>query len=1841
MRHSDGNIRSSTVWIEGVDPTCKDNREPTGSPCVFPFNYKGVNYDSCTEVESAGAPWCGTEGWPITTGYTTGNNNWGYCGSYCNVVDACDVSVAGTFDVAADDPCLVECAEGYVGSLGYYSCATDDSALLLTQTGGETCTPVVTCASLDLGTDTTGVVPKPTSTQPCTLTNGIVQGLDSGATCDLSCDSGYVGADASIYCTATNNGDPMNWVGGGSSISCEPIRCASIESAPWWDAETFVLVGGHATSTRLAVGDAAVIVQCGNGYTGSVTASVTCPSDASDMQHPVIDVVPQCLEISCAPFSFGTGTAERTVGMIAEGVLPCGERQVLSTVTVPMCTVGCKPGYVMGDPTQSGNVTCPRASATQNSDPVVDLTCEEITCTPLAMNETKGVVGGGRQEPSFDSEQVTSCFDGVELKAVTNKYCSVTCKQGFSRRNNSHGSPHDNEISYYKCRTNSAVGLDPKACDDNAETGGCKGYPEEFACVEHTCAPFDINDFDPNFVETGSEGLGCTPGLVLSTNTQSECTLRCKNGGTNAQSISVRCPPNAAQDDPLVVDSFQCTGIQCPPISFTDGVIGDPSSGKRCALNAEMYETDYCTVACESGYSATNGNAPHRIMCVNINGTYAGLETSFSCTENSCAPFSFPPGVVGSETAASACYENIVLSTQTLVSCEVECAKGFERAAGSSSVVTCPSNAAPGASAESSISCTEIECAPLDFPIGVGSVTCVEGGRLSADPTSESHACTVQCLDGFTTVFSQDGGVTTLTCPEDAEDGDVVDGFDKIACVENHCAPLEFPVGAVPAFRAIDGSTDSSLGCDRGEELSTQRRSACGLECGPGYVESVSNASLAACKAFDTQVVCSSAGARCVWDEESQRCASAVRCASNATVEESVSMDLTCVLALTRIEMRCATPGCTRWGEGDSDAGEGGGGGGRRRSLSVSAFAGRALADADKRSSTSTLASSCSSDDGHDVASLVTASSSITVSTEGGDVVDFEGFDGNVTCDPSDSTEQRSELFLLSGAFGVEDSADVPTTASPSSGTCDLLSSLTSSVGDRTLRCKIPSGLGQHQALRLFRGRGLCARALAEDSGNSADDIDVTFENTNILDDCFMSYADPIISDAEGCMRGDKCSRDGGNVVTVNGYNFGKSDALIFVNGQECFNATHGDATSTDDCASSSTSSSTTPCHRTMTCTIPPLTSWQTSGGNQVLLVQSQLFVASTDAVHYDECNTGHRQVEASNACEECEPGRYSDVLDAYECAACPVGTASGAFGVSVCEPCDQGSVADGEGFTKCTQCPGGKKADVGGSNCVDCDIWYLGEGAGSNCETPVFGILLAVFGNIFVALFAIVVWRRYFALQKTIDYQKTLVSSRDDEIRLMTDAWRISWEQIEIEKELARGGGGIVYKGKMSGTEVAVKTIFETIKVDLASQQEVRWMQRARHPRLVLFFGCGRAPDNNIFVCIEFMANGDLLRLLETSRADGRPLPWHERFQYLVDVAEACEYVHLNLGSIHRDLKSENVLLSVENGILRAKVADFGLSRIVGGGAGKKGTKRERSSRSGRLSCHIRGGGSIGENQGSLNVLDVDTTTSASRSDILLAHQSNMMTSGKGTVAYMAPELLTKEVMRSKNAPYSQAVDTFAFGVIMWEVCELKRAWGDEKWSANIIKTVIGGQRLPLSSSYILPYTSPPVGYVELMRVCWTQHPKDRPTFDRILDGLLAIIDSSGLNPVTQQRQSMVASSSSSASSSSPPPRRMPDVESAAVRAKSLLPKPPTPLSATADQWRLRHTGHEVKIRDRPPRAPKNKLSLSDVLRRSHHAIELEASGSEEDCAKREVSSKRDDDLFGSNGDGGWMDRL
>ncbi|XP_017651987.1 interleukin-1 receptor-associated kinase 4 isoform X2 [Nannospalax galili] len=143
----------------------------------------------------------------------------------------------------------------------------------------------------------------------------------------------------------------------------------------------------------------------------------------------------------------------------------------------------------------------------------------------------------------------------------------------------------------------------------------------------------------------------------------------------------------------------------------------------------------------------------------------------------------------------------------------------------------------------------------------------------------------------------------------------------------------------------------------------------------------------------------------------------------------------------------------------------------------------------------------------------------------------------------------------------------------------------------------------------------------------------------------------------------------------------------------------------------------------------------------------------------------------------------------------------------------------------------------------------------------------------------------------------------------------------------MGEGGFGVVYKGCVNNTTVAVKKLGAMVDIsteELKQQfdQEIKVMAKCQHENLVKLLGFSSDADDLCLV-YAYMPNGSLLDRL--SCLDGTPpLPWHTRCKIAQGAANGIRFLHEN-HHIHRDIKSANILLDKD---FTAKVSDFGLAR-------------------------------------------------------------------------------------------------------------------------------------------------------------------------------------------------------------------------------------------------------------------------------------------------------------------------
>lgn len=160
-------------------------------------------------------------------------------------------------------------------------------------------------------------------------------------------------------------------------------------------------------------------------------------------------------------------------------------------------------------------------------------------------------------------------------------------------------------------------------------------------------------------------------------------------------------------------------------------------------------------------------------------------------------------------------------------------------------------------------------------------------------------------------------------------------------------------------------------------------------------------------------------------------------------------------------------------------------------------------------------------------------------------------------------------------------------------------------------------------------------------------------------------------------------------------------------------------------------------------------------------------------------------------------------------------------------------------------------------------------------------------------------------------------------------DEWTIDLRKLNMGPPFAQGAFGKLYKGTYNCEDVAVKILERpednTEKAQILEQQftqEVKMLATLRHQNVVRFIGACKKP---MVWCIvtEYAKGGSVRQSL--AKRQNRPVPLKVAVKQALDVARGMEYLQ-SLGFIHRDLKSDNLLIATDKSI---KIADFGVARI------------------------------------------------------------------------------------------------------------------------------------------------------------------------------------------------------------------------------------------------------------------------------------------------------------------------
>ncbi|HEV7745046.1 MAG TPA: serine/threonine-protein kinase [Pyrinomonadaceae bacterium] len=153
---------------------------------------------------------------------------------------------------------------------------------------------------------------------------------------------------------------------------------------------------------------------------------------------------------------------------------------------------------------------------------------------------------------------------------------------------------------------------------------------------------------------------------------------------------------------------------------------------------------------------------------------------------------------------------------------------------------------------------------------------------------------------------------------------------------------------------------------------------------------------------------------------------------------------------------------------------------------------------------------------------------------------------------------------------------------------------------------------------------------------------------------------------------------------------------------------------------------------------------------------------------------------------------------------------------------------------------------------------------------------------------------------------------------------------KYRIEEKLSAGGMGTVYRGThvLMDKTVAVKVLRSSLAADekivARFSREARAASRISHPHALSVTDFGEAEGGVVFLVMEYLSGQTLKQII---REEG-PMALPRAVEILRQVGGALDAAHAE-GVVHRDLKSDNIMLLSSSGADYAKVLDFGIAKI------------------------------------------------------------------------------------------------------------------------------------------------------------------------------------------------------------------------------------------------------------------------------------------------------------------------
>ena len=481
------------------------------------------------------------------------------------------------------------------------------------------------------------------------------------------------------------------------------------------------------------------------------------------------------------------------------------------------------------------------------------------------------------------------------------------------------------------------------------------------------------------------------------------------------------------------------------------------------------------------------------------------------------------------------------------------------------------------------------------------------------------------------------------------------------------------------------------------------------------------------------------------------------------------------------------------------------------------------------------------------------------------------------------------------------------------------------------------------------------------------------------------------------------------------------------------------------------------------------------------------------------------RTMESIAGCDICGPGRYSDQPGrASECLACPAGrhlsekeglyaSASRHDQLEDCEICSANTYMSEVGWSRhsCKSCdhdlfPGffelkDDKTDAAKHNSAnDCrPTWLFVAGA-------------MLVGVAFVALVVCLCRRFRYYRRRTRQQDGELAAAHHKAVELANPLnradFRVNPDNLTLGAEIARGGGGVIYRGTLGSAAVAVKEILANMidAQDVAEfENEGKMVASFRHPNVLTGYGWCIKQDlgtgaKRRYIVTELATQGSLRDMLQAgveARKSALPLPFDivQAVRWALQIASGLRFVH-GRGFMHRDVKPGNILLVDK----MAKVADLGSARRDRSELATEGRKSQMRAEQEQLE--------------QLEQQYAKEAGAAGSQDI-----ATRMTRLQGTFYFMAPEMLNTNF-------YSKSIDVWSFGVMLIELLTLESPYPQEAGinSFKLAKLVSEKQLRPRK---LRRADLPHPGLLNIVEGCVRFRADTRPSFavlEEQLNGIL-----------------------------------------------------------------------------------------------------------------------------------------